>query len=307
LNNFEYLLKQYSSKTPTIEEALIELFRNGGASPNEAKEIYNHLKIMCDKKINDNWDLIKQENKEISKDDAFIVSSYTYEPKHMYREYSPYRLLNTNLVSNDRKSGIINVEKYLFLFLRALRRMKLSKKPYLYRCISCKVKLENDPNNSKYIPYKVGNEKIFWPFTSTSYDENVSEKFLDNGKGTKYKIEGDDLWGYDITLFNVCNEKEVLLEPERKYVIEEVKNGIVTEITCKIIGNPKVLEICNKVFKPFCPSCGSEKVTYRIEKILNPNEVGDHKPIKRFINGSMIINLENSYLVPHCDNCGHKF
>ena len=39
LNNFEYLLKQYSSKTPTIEEALIELFRNGGASPNEAKEI----------------------------------------------------------------------------------------------------------------------------------------------------------------------------------------------------------------------------------------------------------------------------
>ena len=85
---------------------------------------------MCDKKINDNWDLIKQENKEISKDDAFIVSSYTYEPKHMYREYSPYRLLNTNLVSNDRKSGIINVEKYLFLFLRALRRMKLSKKPF---------------------------------------------------------------------------------------------------------------------------------------------------------------------------------
>ena len=141
---------------------------------------------MWEKKINDNWDLIKQENKEISKDDAFIVSSYTYEPKHMYREYSPYRLLNTNLVSNDRKSGIINVEKYLFLFLRALRRMKLSKKPYLYRCISCKVKLENDPNNSKYIPYKVGNEKIFWPFTSTSYDENVSEKFLDNGKGTKY-------------------------------------------------------------------------------------------------------------------------
>ena len=30
LNKYEYLIKFYSSKPPTLEEALIELFRNGG-------------------------------------------------------------------------------------------------------------------------------------------------------------------------------------------------------------------------------------------------------------------------------------
>ena len=84
------------------------------------------------------------------------------------------------------------------------------------------MKLEKDPNNSKYVPYKVGNKKTFWSFTSTSDIEKMTENFLNNGKGTKYKITGDDLWGYDITLFNVFNEREILLEPERKYIIEKI-------------------------------------------------------------------------------------
>ena len=88
----------------------------------------------------------------------------------------------------------------------------------------------------------------FWPFTSTSDDEAVAENFLDNGKGTKFRIEGKDLWGYDIFLFNVCNEREILLEPERKYFIENVKEGSnITEITCKLIENTKLLEICNSI------------------------------------------------------------
>ena len=111
------------------------------------------------------------------------------------------------------------------------------------------------------------------------------------------------MWGYDISLFNVCNEKEVLLEPERKYVIEEVKNGQIIEVTCKVIDNPNTLGICNKVFKPVCPTCGSEKIIYKIEKILNPNEVGDHQPVKQFMN----IVLVDYYLVPHCEECGIKF
>jgi hypothetical protein len=37
-------------------------------------------------------------------------------------------LLNTSLVAKDRKKGVANVEKYLFLFLRALRGLKRCKK-----------------------------------------------------------------------------------------------------------------------------------------------------------------------------------
>ena len=63
---------------------------------------------------------------------------------------------------------------------------------------------------------------------------------------TKFRIEGKDLWGYDISLFNVCNEKEILLEPERKCLIENIKEGNnITEVTLKIIDNPKLLEICD--------------------------------------------------------------
>ena len=166
----------------------------------------------------------------------------------MYKKYSPYRLLNTNLVSNDRKAGVINVEKYFFLFLSALRKVPICKPKCLYRCITCKVKLQKDPNNDKYIPFEEGNEKTFWSFTSTSDDEKLTENFLNNGTGTKFKLEGESLWGYDITLFNVYGEKEILLEPERKYVIESVKEGQIAEVNCKLITNNLILKICGTIY-----------------------------------------------------------
>ena len=133
LNKYEFLFKDIELKPPTLEEALIELLRNAGLSEKDSKEIYNHLYIMCNNKINENWDLIRKENPKISKNDALIISSYTYEPKPMYKKFAPYRLLNTNLVSADRKNGIICVEKYFFLLLVALRGLtqKLKKTIYL--------------------------------------------------------------------------------------------------------------------------------------------------------------------------------
>ena len=67
-------------------------------------------------------------NKDIFKKDALVISSYTYEAKLMYKKFSPYRLLNTNLVSSVRKNGLMSVEKYFFLLLRALRKLKKVKK-----------------------------------------------------------------------------------------------------------------------------------------------------------------------------------
>ena len=249
LDKYEFLFEGMDLKPPTLEEALIELFRNGGLSEKDSIEIYNHLYIVCNNRVNEKWDEIRKQNPKISKTDALIISSYTYEPKAMYKKFSPYRLLNTNLVSADRKNGIINVEKYFFLLLVALRGLTKTKKNVLFRCISCKVKLVKDPNNDKYIPYQQGNQKIFWPFTSTSDNEKLTEKFLGNGTGTKYKIIGDNLWGYDITLFNVYGEKEILLEPERKYEIQNVKEGNIIEITCKVVDNPQILEICKFIDK----------------------------------------------------------
>ena len=121
LDKYEFLFKDMNSKPPTLEEALIEMFRNAQLSPKESKEIYDHINLVCSNRINEKWDLIKAEHPDISKNDALIISSYTYEPKKMYEKLSPYRLLNTNLIATDRKSGVINIEKYLFLFMIAVR------------------------------------------------------------------------------------------------------------------------------------------------------------------------------------------
>ena len=250
LDKYEYLFKDFRDNPPTLAEALTELFENAGLTKKDAKELYDHLYLMCNQRVQDKWNLIEHEHKNISKNDALVISSYTYEPKKKFEKFSPYRLLNTNLVATDRKTGVINVEKYLFLFLRALRGLNKTKKNALFRCISCKVKLEKDPNNNKFVPFQKGLEKIFWPFTSTSDDEKTAEKFLDNGKGTIFKIEGKDLWGYDISLFNVCKEKEIILEPERKFLIENVtERNNITEVTLKLIDNPELLQNCDRYFK----------------------------------------------------------
>jgi hypothetical protein len=128
LNKYEYLFKDIKSKPPTLEEALIDMFENAGLTKNDAKELYDHLYLMCNQRVQDKWSLIEQEHENISKNDALVISSYTYEPKIKFEKFSPYRLLNTNLVATDRKTGVINVEKYLFLFLRALRGLKKLKK-----------------------------------------------------------------------------------------------------------------------------------------------------------------------------------
>ena len=50
-------------------------------------------------------------------------------------------------------------------------------------------------------------------------------------------------WGYDISLFNSYEEKEILLEPERQFLVEEVisvNNTINAKL--KMLDTPLVLE-----------------------------------------------------------------
>ena len=52
-----------------------------------------------------------------------------------------------------------------------------------------------------------------------------------------------DVWGYDITLFNYFNEEEILLEPEREFLVEQIYPPIneVIHIRCKVEKSPLVL------------------------------------------------------------------
>lgn len=259
LNNYKDIFRNYSKNFPTLEEALVELFMNSGAKPNEANNIYKNLNDHCKIYITKNFDAIKQNHPMISENDALVICSYTYEIE-MYKNYAPFCLLNKNLVNDNRKKGIQNIEKYLFLLLTALRKMQKVKKNKLFRCLKTKVKTEKVPEKPKFVPYKKGNKKTFWNFISTSYDEETANNFLDGGEGTQLTIIGDNLWGYDITLFNYFKESEILLEPENKYIIENVQKGNVTKVICKIIDNIQPLLDIIPISEIKCKKCGSNNI-----------------------------------------------
>ena len=61
-------------------------------------------------------------------------------------------------------------------------------------------------------------------------------------KGTIFSL-GGDIWGYNIEPFNYFYEKEILQEPERKFVVDNVLppvNGIIN-ITCTILKTPLIM------------------------------------------------------------------
>lgn len=248
INRYEGLFKGYINNSPTLKDALNQMYNN---SKTCIAQILSEVKIH----LNTGFSKIQKKFPKVTFEDAQIISSYTCELHGA--DNNPYKLLNTNLVSNNRQSGVRKISKYLFLFLKALRKLDKyypnSKEKYLYRGISTQVQLNYDSYDKTKIPYLNGNKKVFWAFTSASNNPKTAYDFLrkdniNNKSGTLFSLTGD-VWGYDISLFNVYNEKEILLEPERRYIVDNIKEGNITEITCKLLDNPQILEICNFIKK----------------------------------------------------------
>ena len=266
INKYRDIFLEYEKEVPTLKKALKQMFISSGCNKIKAKELTEDIINKCKKKIDKNFNEIKDRYKNITKDDAYIICSYTCESKE--KNYSPYKILNQNLVSENRKDGINNISKYLYILITSLRKLDLYIPPndnkFLYRCITHKVGLDNGTPNDNYIPYKIGNIKIFWGFTSTSTNIKTSYGFLKKEEkiktGTVFILEGY-LFGYDITLFNYYGEKEILLEPERKFEITNVLPPLndVTHINCKILKTPLPLDFTN--------------INSKIEKIMDENNI----------------------------------
>ena len=249
VDNYKKIFIEYEKKLPSLSEALKQMFQNSNLDTNLVNDLTDDIIDKCQKTIDKNYEQIKKKYDKISKDDAYIICAYTCESKK--GQYSPYKLLNQNLVSDNRQNGIKNISKYLYIFLKSLRKLtryyptKTNK--YLYRCIRFKVNLSKDPFNDKMVPYITGNKKTFWGFTSTSMNPNITYNFLKDEKSLKTGtifILGGDVWGYDITLFNYYGEKEILLEPERKFIIDNVLPPLneLINVTCKILKTPLILK-----------------------------------------------------------------
>jgi len=253
INNYKDLFIEYLDNPPRLPDALNQMFISSGATEEKSEELIKDLKSKTDSILKQNGEKIKSKYPNINTDDIKIISSYTCESKE--KKFSPYRILNTSLVAQNRKQGINCISKYLYILLNSLRKLERfypnEKSKFLYRCITSKVNINNDKFNPKLVPYITGNTKTFWGFTSTSPDVKMTYDFLkgeeNNKSGTIFTLSGK-VWGYDITLFNYFSENEILLEPERKFIVEQVLppvNGIIY-IRCDIQDNPLVLSDIDK-------------------------------------------------------------
>ena len=97
INNYKDMFLDYENKKPTLSEALTQMFISSGAELNQSKELVKDILSKCKSTIDDNFVEIIKEYPNFTKDDAYIICSYTCESKE--DKYSPYRLLNRNLVS----------------------------------------------------------------------------------------------------------------------------------------------------------------------------------------------------------------
>ena len=244
ISKYKYLFEEYKKKPPTLEEALKEMFTNNGANEDKAKELIKEVQNKITNALKDN----KYKSVLNKEEDAKIISSYTCELKG---GFSPYTLLNKNLTSDSRHQGILSISKYLYIFLKSLRKLKKYKpkeEGELYRCIKKKVSLKEEKKNKNIIPYKKNNIKVFWAFSSASKSMKASMDFLGKENkfhsGTIFILTGEYI-GYDISPFSCFkSEEEILLEPETKILIKDdpfVSKNIIT-IRCEAQKTKIILE-----------------------------------------------------------------
>lgn len=174
-----------------------------------------------------------------TKEDAACVALYTCDFGGNLFDSNPYRLLNIALMDNNGDS-IRSVRGLFFLVMSALRKLPRCSGPTLYRGI------RNDIDKDKY---KVGKKVVFHGFSSTSVNMATVKAFLASSvdperggcsSGTLFVIE--DAWGYDIQPYSMFpEEKEILLEPERCFVVNSVIEAETTVVNLKMIDTPPIL------------------------------------------------------------------
>jgi len=185
IDDYKNLFSEYYKNCPTLNEALEQMFTSSGINVLQSMNLIAEVMVNVERIININFNRITIKYPDITKEDAEIISSITCE--FFLMGYSPYKILNINLMKDDRLSGIKNISKYLFLLLSSLRKLKKytpnGAQKVLYLCIKTNVKLEDttNPNNS----FKKGNKIIFWGFTSVTDDLGKAEELLMTERGKK--------------------------------------------------------------------------------------------------------------------------
>ena len=164
INSYENIFKEYNTKIPTLYEALYQMYHSLDITDQKANSIINYILEKTQKFIDFNYDIIKEDNPFLTKEDAMIIYSYSCEV--FDSNYNPYKIVNNNLNEVNRLKGINNISKYFFIFLKSLRKLNryYPKEKYMYRCINKQINLKKDFFDERIVPYKKGAVKTFMDF-----------------------------------------------------------------------------------------------------------------------------------------------
>ena len=185
LNKYKHLFLNYAKSVPSLTEALNQMFSSTHISDQKINELTEDILSKSQKNINSIFEVIKEKYPIIEKEEAMIISSYTCEA--FDSNYSPYKILNRKLNEENREEGLKQISKYLFIFLKALRKLDryYPTQKYMYRCINRYINIKEDLFNKKIIPYQKGVKKTFYGFISISTKENTI--YYLNGKQKQFK------------------------------------------------------------------------------------------------------------------------
>ena len=151
----------------------------------------------CKEVVEKNKNIIEK-NYLLSKEEAIIIATYTYEDE--IKDNSSYRIINKKLWNDMAQDQLTDNKSYFCLLLRALRKLPRTKPQTLYRGI------RGDEHK-----YKVGEEIEWKGFSSTSTSLRVTQDFLKNDKikkveGTLFEIR--NAWGYDLRELSFFSNEE---------------------------------------------------------------------------------------------------
>ena len=77
INKYKYIFIPYIKNFPSLKEALEQLFLSEGAPQEELNNLTNEILLKCENVIGRNLESIKQKFKNISREEAEIIASYT--------------------------------------------------------------------------------------------------------------------------------------------------------------------------------------------------------------------------------------
>ena len=98
------------------------MFINSGASEEKTNDLINDIIYKTEEIINKNSKEIKINYPKITNEDSKNISSYTCESKD--NNLSPYKILNNNLVTENRKRRNKKHFKIFFSFIKITKKIR---------------------------------------------------------------------------------------------------------------------------------------------------------------------------------------